>query len=106
MPKYMVAASYTANGIAGLLEDGGSGRRAKVTATIEDLGGSVDAFYYALGDTDVYVIADLPDHVTATAISMAVNGSGAVNLTTTVLLTPEEIDEATRKTVGYRPPGA
>ncbi len=105
MPKYLVAASYTADGIAGLVQVGGPGRRAKVTEAIERLGGSVEAFYFALGETDAYLILDLPDHESATAISLAVNGSGAVRVSTTLLLTPEQMDEATRKSVDYLPPG-
>jgi uncharacterized protein with GYD domain len=69
------------------------------------LGGKVEAFYYALGDDDVYVIADLPDNTTAAAISLAVNAIGAVQLKTVPLLTPEEVDEAAKKSVAYRPPG-
>ena len=106
MPKYLVAGSYTPDGIPGLLQDGGTGRRETVTAMIEQLGGSVEAFYYAIGDTDVYLIIDLPDHESATAISMAVNATGAVVVSSTVLLTPEQMDAAAQKTVGYRPPGA
>jgi len=105
MAKYMVTGSYTPDGIPGLIEEGGTGRVAKVTQMIEGLGGTVEAFYYGLGDNDVYVIADLPDNETATAISMAVNASGTVVLSTTALMTPEQMDAATRKAVNYRAPG-
>ena len=106
MAKYLIAASYTPDGIPGLLEDGGTVRVAKVTEMVENLGGTVEAFYFAFGDTDAYVIVDIPDPAVATAVSLAVNGSGAVVLETTVLMTPEEMDEAVKQTVGYRPPGA
>ena len=105
MPKYLVAVSYTADGVAGLVKDGGTGRRAKVAEAVERLGGSVEVFYFALGETDAYVILDLPDHETGTALSLAVNASGAVRATTTLLLTPEQVDEAVRKSVDYMPPG-
>ena len=105
MAKYMVAGSYTPDGIPGLMEDGGTGRVAKVTAMIEGMGGSVESFYYGFGDHDVYVIVDLPDHESATAISMAVNATGMVVLTTTVLMTPEQMDAAAHKAVNYRAPG-
>lgn len=105
MPKYLVAGTYTPDGIPGLLQDGGTGRRAKITQMIEQAGGSVEAFYYAIGETDVYLIIDLPDHETAVAVSMAVNASGAAVVSSTVLLTPEQVDAAAGKTVGYRPPG-
>ncbi|MDP2469644.1 MAG: GYD domain-containing protein [Candidatus Palauibacterales bacterium] len=105
MAKYMVAGSYTPDGIPGLLEEGGTGRVKRVTRMIEALGGTVESFYYGFGDHDVYVIVDLPDHESATAISMAVNATGAVVLTTTVLLTPEQMDAAARKAVDYQAPG-
>jgi len=107
MPKYLVAGSYTPDGIPGLMEDGGTGRRAKITAMIEQAGGSVEAFYYAIGDTDVYIIIDLPDQESAVAISMAVNAVGAAVVSSTVLMSPEEMDAAAHKAagIGYRPPG-
>lgn len=106
MPKYLVQASYTAEGTKGLLKDGGSKRRAAAEAAVKGLGGRLEAFYFAFGETDVYVIADVPDNVSAAAISLVVSASGAVRTKTTVLLTPEEMDQATKKTVSYRPPGA
>ena len=105
MPKYLIQASYTEEGAKGLLQEGGSGRRAAVEQLIRGLGGRLEAFYYAFGDSDVYLIADLPDNASAAAVSLAVAGSGAVRPRTTVLLTPEEIDQAAKKTVTYRPPG-
>ncbi len=105
MPKYFFQASYTAEGAKGLLKDGGSKRRATVERLIKGLGGKLESFYYAFGETDVLGIMDLPDHVSIAALSLAVNASGAVNLKITVLLTPEEIDLAAKKTVPYRPPG-
>ena len=105
MAKYLVAGSYTPDGIPGLMQDGGTGRVAKVTRMIEGLGGTVEAFYYGFGDHDVYLILDLPDNETAAAVSMAVNASGAVVVSTTVLVTPEQLDAAARKAVGYQAPG-
>jgi uncharacterized protein with GYD domain len=105
MGKYMFQASYTAAGAKGLLKEGGSQRRAMIEQTMKGLGGRLDAFYYAFGETDVYVIVDLPDHVASAAASLAVCASGAATMRTVVLMTPEEMDEASKKTVGYRPPG-
>ena len=105
MAKYLIQGSYAGEGVKGLLKEGGSGRRAAIKKLIGSVGGKVEAFYYAFGDTDVFVIVDLPDNVTAAALSMIVNAAGAVSLKVTVLLTAEEIDEATQKTVNYRPPG-
>lgn len=105
MAKYLVAGSYTPDGMPGLMQDGGTGRVAKVTKMVEGLGGKIEAFYFGFGDHDVYLIVDLPDHETAAAISMAVNASGTVVLSTTVLMTPEQVDGAARKAVDYQAPG-
>ena len=105
MPKYLLEASYITEGIEGLLQEGGSGRQAAVETMAEALGGKLEAFYYTFGDADVLAIVDVPDNVTAAAISLTGNSSGAVTLRTTPLMTPEEIDQAAQKTVSYRPPG-
>ena len=105
MPRYLFQASYTAEGAKGLLKDGGSKRREVAEETIKGLGGKLEAYYFALGETDAFIIADVPDNVSVAALSLAVNASGAVHTKTTVLLTPEEMDKATKKTVKYRPPG-
>ena len=105
MPKYLIQGSYSAEGLKGVLEEGGCSRRAAVGQLIQSLGGTMEAFYYTFGDDDTLVIADLPDNVTATAISIAANTSGAVKVKIVVLLTPEEIDAATQKTAYYRAPG-
>jgi uncharacterized protein with GYD domain len=106
MAKYLVKGSYTADGTKALLKEGGSSRRAVVEKMVSGLGGKVEAFYYALGDADVYAIVDVPDMITGVAISLAVNASGAVQLSTVALLTPEELDAACKKSVAYRAPGA
>ena len=106
MPKYMFEASYTLEGAKGVVKDGGSKRRAAVEALVKGLGGRVEAFYFAYGKTDAFVIVDLPDSVSATAVALTVGASGSVRLKTTVLITPEEVDQAVKKTVNYRAPGA
>ena len=106
MPKYLIEASYTTEGTKGLMSEGGTTRRATVQNMVEAMGGKLEAFYYAFGDSDAFVIVEAPDNVTTAAISLAVNSSGAVTLKTTALLTPEEIDQAAQKTVSYRPPGS
>ena len=105
MAKYLFQASYTTDGVKGLLKDGGSKRRAAAEAAIKGLGGKLEAFYFAFGDTDVFALADAPDNISAAAVSLAVSASGAVHAKITVLLTPEEMDQATKKSVSYRPPG-
>ena len=105
MPKYLLQASYTADGTKGLLKEGGSKRKAMVEGMTKAAGGKIEAFYFAFGDSDVYLIVDAPNQATIAAISMAVNASGAVTLKTTVLLTPQEVNQAAKKLVKYRSPG-
>jgi uncharacterized protein with GYD domain len=105
MPKYLIEASYTLDGIRGVMKEGGSARRDAATKAIEGLGGSVESFHFGFGDRDAYVVADIPDNVSAAAVAIAVNAGGGVQAKTTVLLTPEEVDQATQKTVDYTPPG-
>ena len=106
MPKYMVKASYTPEGVRGVMKEGASSRRAVVESMINGLGGSLEAFHFAFGDDDVYVTADLPSNSVAAALALAINSTDAVSVKTVVLMTPEEVDEATKLTVGYKPPGA
>ena len=106
MAKFLLAASYTAEGAQGVASEGGTSRREAVEQAIGRLGGNVEAFYFAFGDNDVFVIADLPDNVAAASFSLAVNTTGALRgKVLAVLLTPEEIDEAAQNVGGYRPPG-
>jgi len=106
MPRYLIEGSYTNDGTKGLLQEGGSSRRDTVTKLIEGMGGSVEAFYYTFGERDVIVIYSTPDETAALALSMAVNQSGKVRITTHPLLTVEDVDRAAKKTVSYRAPGA
>jgi uncharacterized protein with GYD domain len=105
MAKYLISASYTAEGAKGLMKDGGTKRRQAADQAIKSAGAKLDAFYFAFGENDAVVIVDAPEHATMAAVSMAINASGAVHTRTTVLLTPEEIDQAVKKTVSYRAPG-
>ena len=105
MPKYLWKASYTQAGVKGVASEGGSGRRDAVKAATESVGGSLDGFYFAFGDADAYVIADLPDDETALAVAIAVNGSGGATVETVPLMTPEQVDAATKVEVSFRPAG-
>jgi uncharacterized protein with GYD domain len=105
MPKYLIQASYLGEGLKGLLKEGGSSRRAAVEKLFGSVGAKVEAFYYAFGDTDLFIIAEVPDNVTAAALSLTVNAAGAATAKVTVLLTAEEIDAATKKSPSYRAPG-
>jgi uncharacterized protein with GYD domain len=105
MPKYLVEGRYTSDGAKGLAREGGSRRRADIAKTVESAGGKLEAVYFAFGDADFYIIFELPDNVSAAAVSLAANQSGFVASKTVVLLTPDEMDQAIKKTVAYLPPG-
>jgi uncharacterized protein with GYD domain len=106
MPKYLLQVRYTTDGIGGLVKDSASGRRADVQAAVRAVGGKVEAFYYAFGENDAVVILDLPDNVTAAAVSLTTSASGAVHVRTTPLLTVEDVDKALEVNMKYRAPGA
>jgi uncharacterized protein with GYD domain len=105
MAKFMIKASYTADGAKGLLKDGGSSRKAAVEKMVRGLGGKVESFYFAFGEADVFSIIDVPDAGAAAAMSISINATGAVNLSLIPLMTPEDVDAACKKTVKYRAPG-
>jgi len=108
MPKYLFHGSYTLEGVRGLLKVGGSSRKAHFEKNVENLGGQLEAFYFAFGGDDIYAIADLPDNTSSAALSLALNAGGGFKVSTIVLLSMEEIDEAVGKepSVGYLPPGS
>ena len=106
MAKYLVVASYTADGIKGIVSKGGSARRDAVEQMVGGIGGKVESFYFGFGEGDAYVIVELPDNVSAAAVGLAVSSSGLASTKTVVLLTPEEIDKAAKINVGYKAPGA
>ena len=105
MPKYLLQVSYTPDGAKGLMKDGGTRRHEAARAAIASVGGTMEAMYFAFGDPDVIVIVDAPDTASIVATSLALNASGAVTSKTTVLLTPEEVDGATKKSPTYTAPG-
>lgn len=105
MPKYLFQASYTLEGVSGLLEVGGTNRARAVERLVSSVGGSLEAFYYAFGEDDAYVIAELPSDAAAAALSLRVSAAGAATVKTTVLLDPATMDDAVKKSVSYTPPG-
>jgi len=105
MSKYLWHVSYTPEGMKGVLKEGGTSRREMVEKLAANMGGTIESFHFAFGESDAYIIGDFPSNVDVAALAMNVAAAGAVSLKTTVLLTPEEVDEATKKTVDYRPPG-
>ena len=106
MAKFLIQGSYTAEGARGLIKEGGTGRQAAIQKALEGLGGKLDAFYYTFGANDVIVICDVPDANTGLALSLAVNASGAVRISTTPLLTVHDVDAACKTAVSYRPAGS
>jgi len=106
MAKFLIQGSYTAQGTQGLMKEGGSGRKAAVQKAVEGMGGKLECIYYTFGTDDVIVICDMPDAGSGLALSLAVNASGAVRISTTPLLSVEEVDAACKKTVSYRAAGA
>lgn len=105
MPKYLIEASYTAEGVEGVRSKGGTSRSEAVQETVKSLGGKLESFYFAFGDHDAHVIVELPDDEAAVAVALTVNATGAVSAKTTVLLTADQVDEAAKRSVDYRPPG-
>jgi uncharacterized protein with GYD domain len=107
MPKYLIQGSYSEQGLKGVLKEGGSKRREAAEQSIIGMGGRLEAYYYAFGSDDFVTIVDLPSNVDAAALSLAISASGAVKPRITVLITPEEADQATEKmkAIKYRPPG-
>ena len=106
MPSYLFVATYSAEGIRGVLREGGSARRTLIADIAKNLGGSLEAFYFAFGENGVYSIVDLPDNMTAAAMAMNISAAGLVRCEVKVLLTPEEIDKSARTKMWFRPPGA
>lgn len=106
MPKYLVRAKLTVDGLKGLLKEGGTARREVIERMVQGVGGQLESMYWAFGEEDVYVTVDLPDNATAAAIGLVTSAAGAVRTSTVALLTPEEIDAAVRQKVEYRAPGA
>jgi uncharacterized protein with GYD domain len=105
MPKFLYEVSYTLDGTRGVQSAGGTSRRDAVAQLAESVGGRLESFYFAFGDRDAYVIVDLPDNETATSIALTVNAAGGVTVRTVVLLAPEEVDAAAKRSIEYRPPG-
>jgi uncharacterized protein with GYD domain len=105
MPSFLFKASYSPEGVRGVAAKGGSARRDAIAELFTANGGKLESFYFAFGETDAYVIGEVPDNETATAVALTVNASGLASVTTVQLLTPEEVDAAAQRSVDYRPPG-
>jgi len=107
VPRYLIRASYSVEGVKGLLSKGGTARKDAIREAVASVGGTLEAFYFAFGDDDAIILCDMPDHASAAAVSLAAGAGGGVSSTsTTVLLSPEEIDRASEIHAAYRPPGS
>ena len=107
MPKALIKASYSVDGMKGLMKEGGTSRVKSVEAALAGVGGSLESLYFAFGGDDIYIIAEVPDHASAIAMAAAVSTSGAVSrYETVILVTPAEVDQAMNVTVDYSPPGS
>jgi uncharacterized protein with GYD domain len=102
MPKYLVQGNYTADGVKGLRTDKAAGRVEMLKHAVEHLGGKLEAFYWTFGEHDAVAIIDAPDNVKAAALSMAAASSGHLRLSTTPLMTAQEVDQALAEEVSYR----
>ena len=105
MAKYLITGSYTAQGTKGLLVDGGSGRRAALRSAFESVGGHLETMYFAQGESDFVVIADVPDTVSGVALGLMARASGTVDSKAIQLVTVEEMDAACKMSVAFRPAG-
>lgn len=106
MSKFLFEASYTTDGIKGVQSAGGSSRRDAVAQVAESVGGKLESFYFAFGERDAYVVVELPDNESAAAVALTVNAAGGAKVRTVVLLTPDEVDDAAKRSVDYKPPGS
>jgi uncharacterized protein with GYD domain len=106
MPKYMYKVAYSVEGMRGVTKEGAASRADFIGKLVANLGGQMESFHFAFGETDAYVINELPDDTTAAALAMAVGASGAASIETVKLLTPDEADKARAIDTGYRAPGA
>jgi uncharacterized protein with GYD domain len=105
MPSYLVIASYSPEGVKGVMQKGGTARADAVKKSVKALGGKMQSFHFAFGGDDAYVLVDLPDNTSAAALGLAVSATGLAGVKTVVLLSPAEIDEAAKMQVSYTPPG-
>ncbi len=105
MAKYLANFKYTTEGLKGVFKEGGTGRRKATEQLAQSLGGKLEAYYFSFGYQDGFAVLDFPDNVSAAAASLAVNASGAVAVSITVLMTPEEVDQAVKRNTSYRAPG-
>lgn len=106
MARFMFKVSYSKEGMQGVIKEGAANRKTFIEKMAAEMGGSISSFDFAFGDTDVYVISEMPDHINAAAVATAVAASGAASIETVVLLSADDVDRAIEKHAPYRAPGA
>mgnify|MGYP001212060073 CR=1 FL=1 len=104
--KYLIHAKYSASGVSGVLKSGGTARKNAVEKMLNDLGGKLESFYYTINPDIAYAICEVKDDISGAAMSMHVDATGMVDISVIPLLSPEEIDQASKLAVHYRAPGA
>lgn len=105
MPSYLVQISYTTGSMAALLKKP-QNRVAVVSKSVEKLGGKVEGGWITFGDYDVAVVLDMPDNVSAAALSMAFSaGGGCKCVKTTPMISMDDSVAAMKKAAacGYKP---
>ncbi len=105
MAKFLVHATYSAEGFKGVIKDKASGRKAALEKALASVGAKVDAMYFTFGEYDVVLIVDAPDNATVMAVGLSACSTGLARTSTTPMLTIEEVDQAIKKSVKYRSPG-
>jgi len=105
VPKYLFTGSFAVDGARGILAEGGSSRRAAVEKLFASVGGTLESYYFAFGSDDFYIVGDLPGNAAAASAALTTSASGTVHSRTVVLLTPEDVDAASKLSPTYRPPG-
>ena len=106
MPHYLFRASYSTQGIQGVMREGPTARIKAVDQLATSVKGRLIGAWWAFGDDDFVMIMELPDNTAAMAVSAHVSSSGVAKITTTVLLTADEAQAAMNSSVTYRLPGA
>ena len=107
MSKYMIKASYSPEGIKGVMAKGGNARKDAIEKLVSGVGGTMESLYFAFGGDDVYVVVDAPSHEAMAAVAGTVSSSGALSgYQTVVLLTADQLDAAAGMSVDYQPPGS
>ena len=107
MPVYLLRFSYTPETWSRLIQNP-EDRRDAARTYIEQVGGTLQGFWYGFGEYDGYAIYEAPDNLSMAAVVLAISSGGALaSVETTALMTVEETLEALEKSksIGYRRPG-